>query len=293
MARTRVLAALAATMLMSVAVPAGSASASALPGNVREFMDSYRQWGAAPTVEAYMDLFTPDATLMDSGLAAPIDGPKIRAQIVGVLKVVPDYRFDPFTATASPDGKVVFVQARNTGTVRGTAVSFTTTHRLVLEGAKVQQGRRFWDQTELFRPVAPDLPSLFAGLGRSTAAAGKGPRQWAWNSERPGALIVGATLAGPGMATPVSSHATKVAYLRRLFGAVDLDLRAGHAVRQNGIVYLEWIGTASVAGAHPRTVQFGIVERMDRDGEWTLAFDTLDMVASPERIAELRALIFG
>ncbi|ONI86911.1 hypothetical protein ALI144C_09640 [Actinosynnema sp. ALI-1.44] len=285
--------ALVAAVLMSVAVPAGSAYASALPANVREFMHSYRQWGAAPTVEAYMNLFTPDATLMDSGLAAPIDGPKIRAQIVGVLEVVPDYRFDPFTATASPDGKVVFVQARNTGTVQGKPVSFTTMHRLVLEGAQVRQGRRFWDQTELFRPVAPDLPNLFAGLGESASTAEEKPRQRAWNSERPAALIVGTGLTGPGLSTPLSSRAAKAAYLRRLFGAVDLDLRAGHAVRQNGIAYLEWIGTASVAGDHPRTVQFGIVERLNRDGEWTLAFDTLDVVASPERIAQLRALIFG
>jgi ketosteroid isomerase-like protein len=290
MATTKRLIVLAVAVMASVLVPVGSASASALPGNVREFMHDYRQWGAAPTVDAYMDLFTPDATLMDSGLAAPIDGPKIRAQIEAVLRVVPDYRFDPFTVTASPDRKVAFVQARNTGTVLGKAVSFTTMHRLVLTGSKVRQGRRFWDQTELFRPVAPDLPNLFAGL-EPTSSAGKSTaaRQWAWNTGRPAALLAGTSLMGPGLSAPLPAR-DAVSYLKRLFDAVDLDLRAGHAVHRDGVSYLEWTGTASIAGA---TVPFGIVERMNRDGEWTLAFDTLDMVASPQRIAELRALIFG
>ncbi|WP_051793831.1 nuclear transport factor 2 family protein [Kibdelosporangium aridum] len=283
---------LAVAVMASVLVPAGSATA-ALPGNVREFMRAYEKWGAAPTAEADMDLFTPDATLMDSGLAAPIERPRIQAQIEAVLKVIPDFRFDPFTVTASADGKVAFVEARNTGTVRGKAVSFTTMHRLVLRGPKVQQGRRFWDQTELFRPVAPDLPNLFAGLEfGETQEKRTGLREWAWNTEQSAVLVAGTSLRGPGLTTPLSRRGA-MAYLERLFGAVHLAVTAGHEVRQDGTTYLEWVGTAEIGGEYPRTVSFGIVERLKRNGEWTLSFDTLDMVASPAEIAELRALIFG
>lgn len=284
---------LAVAMMALGLGPAESATASTLPANVREFIRDYRQWGAAPTVESYMRLFTPDATLMDSGLPSPIDGPRIRAQIEAVLRVVPDYRFDPFTVTASRDGGVIFVEARNTGTVRGKAVSFNTMHRLVLSGSKVQQGRRFWDQTELFRPVAPDLPNLFAGLTpKDGVALSAGPRNWAWNNERAGALVTGTHLTGPGLRSSLARR-DAAAYLERLFGAVDLDLQPGHEVRDGGTVYLEWIGTATVGGEYPRTVSFGIAERVKGNGEWTLAFDTLDMVASPAKIAELRQLIFG
>ncbi|MFC0112945.1 nuclear transport factor 2 family protein [Kibdelosporangium aridum] len=290
---TRRLVFLAVAVMASVLVPAGSAAGGALPGNVREFMRAYEKWGAAPTVEAYMDLFTSDATLMDSGLAAPIERPRIRAQIEAVLKVIPDFRFDPFTVTASRDGKIAFIEARNTGTVRGKTVSFTTTHRLVLDGSKVRQGRRFWDQTELFRPVAPELPNLFAGLEPADITEKRtGLREWAWNAEQPAALVAGTSLRGPGLTTPLSIRGA-IAYLERLFGAVDFDLRAGHEVQQDGTSYLEWAGTAEIGGEYPRTVSFGIVERLKRNGEWTLSFDTLDMVASPARIAELRGLIFG
>ncbi|MFI1013604.1 nuclear transport factor 2 family protein [Streptomyces sp. NPDC020965] len=290
----------------------------ALPPSAAAFMAAYRAWGAAPTVCAYMDLFTPDGTLMDTGLAAPIGHEAIRKQIERVLTVVPDYRFDPFSATASPDGRVVFVKARNTGTVtvdgRATKVDYLTTHRLVLRGDRVERGHRFWDQTELFRPLDPGLRDLFAGIGGTATAAeepasgtasrpgdGIRERQRAWNDRDTDALVatVGerVRLTGPGLTAPLKGRTAARAYLDRFFGELHgAELAPGHTVRRGPTTYREWSGTA-VVGPERRRVTYGIVERLTRDRsgvtDWDLSFDTLDLVATEQQISTLRARLFG
>ncbi|GGZ44933.1 hypothetical protein GCM10010387_44170 [Streptomyces inusitatus] len=305
-----------------------------LPPNVVAFIKKYCAWGEKTSVvKNYMDLFTSDGTLMDTGLPQPIGRTVIKEQIEGVLKVMPDYVFEPVSVTSSPDGGVIFVKARNTGTVKqlqGPAVSvdYYTMHRLVLRGDEVEQGRRFWDQTELFRPLDQTLPNLFAGLGsggaagraaggaavgkRSTGLPGtaewKERRKQAWNSGDVSALVPDVRnlrLNGPGLKGPITGAAGAEEYLGRFFGAMrgQLKLEPGNTVRKGRTVHQEWVGHATVGPddengnpTTPREVTYGIVERFTHDGrggtEWELSFETLDLVATQSRIAKLRERIF-
>ncbi|MEO3976363.1 nuclear transport factor 2 family protein [Streptomyces sp. CAU 1734] len=287
----------------------------ALHPKVRAFLRAYCAWGEAPAdIPKYMALFTPTGTLMDTGLAEPIGREIIEAQITNVVKRVEKYRFEPLSVSASPDGRVAFVKARNTGIVDPVgpglpvAVDYVTMHRLELSGAQVQQGRRFWDQTDLFRPLDPKLPDLFAGPDRNTSA-GPGParpeqsvreRKRAWNTQDIDALVDGVNrlteLTGPGAAKGLKGPEAARAYLGKLFGKVrDLELEPGNTVREGRTTHREWVGHAIVR-SDGREVSFGIVERFTRDGRgrtgWDLSFDTLDLVATPKQIEDLRGLIF-
>ncbi|GAA2223261.1 hypothetical protein GCM10010232_04760 [Streptomyces amakusaensis] len=323
----------------SASAPAGAAGTAdrrtaPLPPNVVAFIEKYCAWGAKTSVvENYMDLFTHDGTLMDTGLPQPIDRLVIEKQIRGVLGVMPDYVFEPVSVTSSPDGRVIFVKARNTGTVQqlqgpAVPVDYYTMHRLMLRGDRVEQGRRFWDQTELFRPLDQTLPNLFAGLGSGGAAgwaaggaafekrsAGlPGTAEWkerrkqAWNSGDASALVPDARnlrLNGPGLKGPITSAAGAEEYLGRFFGAMRgrLELEPGNTVRKGRTVHQEWVGHATVgpdeengSPTTPRRVTYGIVERFTQDGrggtEWELSFETLDLVATQSRIEKLRERIF-
>ncbi|WP_394362513.1 nuclear transport factor 2 family protein [Amycolatopsis sp. SB7-3] len=320
---SRLLPALAAAVLSFVvlAPPANAESLAGQPANVERFMDAYRAWGRnARNVDAYMNLFVQDGTarLWDSGLETPRDWAGIRSQIEGVLKLAPDYVFVPETVTSDPDGRVVFIEALNTGTVKGKPVSFKTMHRLVLgdpaagkDPSRVQDGRRFWDQVTMFRPVedpANPLRNLFEGITASATdpapAIPLSPRirQLAWNREAAGILVAGvdgtATLLGPGLTEPISGRRAMTAYLDRLFGAVrDVALEPRATVSADGTEYREWVGTAvALGGSDPRPISFSLVERTVKTATgtaWSLHFDTLDLIASVQTVKELRARIFG
>ncbi|MEU9690602.1 hypothetical protein [Amycolatopsis japonica] len=236
------------------------------------------------------------ARLWDSGLETPRDWAGIRSQIEGVLKPAPDYVFVPETVTSNPDGRVVFIEALNTGTVKGKPVSFKTMHWLVLGDPAAGKD-----------PANP-LRNLFEGITASaTDPAPAIPlppriRQLAWNREAAGILVAGvdgtATLLGPGLTEPISGRRAMTAYLDRLFGAVrDVALEPRATVSADGTEYREWVGTAvALGGADPRPISFSLVERTVKTATgtaWSLHFDTLDLVASVQTVKELRARIFG
>lgn len=283
---------------------------SSLPANAHSFMKAYCEWGANPKVGTYMDLFTPTGTLMDSGLPAPIGREAIAGQMDSLLKAV-KYNFQPVSAVASPDGKVVFVKARNSGwkinpdLSPGAAFDYITTHRLVLDGTQVQQGRRFWDQTELFRSLGGQLPNVFASV---PAVAWKPPRTenrlTAWNTRDASALVAGVddvvSMTGPGLGgRALTTKAEMRAYLEKLFTRVhELRLEPGRTVRQGQVTYREWVGHAKLSpeGGAVREITYGVTERFTRNGqgdvEWDLAFETLDLVATECEITELRRILF-
>ncbi|GLF96885.1 nuclear transport factor 2 family protein [Streptomyces yaizuensis] len=335
--RTMLALAVAAVLLPLGAVPAAAAAESgprtgaaaqegaapaALPQNVETFMTAYRDWGTYPSTAKYMNLFTPTGTLMDSGLDAPKERPGIEAQYNALMCVTENsYRFAPGPPTSSPSGDVIFLKARNTGHVKpaGTTTpipfDFRTMHRLELNGSQVQQGRRFWDQTELFRSLDPTLPRLFEGMGpvAPAPAPATGPgvtpptggdpaqRLQAWNTRDADALVDGLTgpvrLSGPGLNGVLAGRAKAEEYLTRLFsGMTALQLAPGNRVQQGGTTFQEWVGHATVGADRP-PVTFGIVESFTRNQNggttWDLSFDTLDLVASPDRINSLRVQLFG
>ena len=43
------------------------------------YLEKFAAWGAAPSIEGYLALFDPDATLQHSGMPEPISGDDIRA----------------------------------------------------------------------------------------------------------------------------------------------------------------------------------------------------------------------
>ncbi|MFF3554911.1 nuclear transport factor 2 family protein [Streptomyces tsukubensis] len=286
------------------------AGQSSLPADAAAFMKAYCEWGADPDVPRYMNLFTDTGTLMDSGLPAPIGRLAIEAQMGSLLGAV-DYHFQPVSAVSSADGRVVFVKARNFGTVGpesgppGPAFDYITTHRLVLDGAKVEQGRRFWDQTELFRSLNPGLPNLFASLPAVRPAEPRTrDRLTAWNTRDSAALVEGVDdavrLTGPGLGPQgLTGKREMRAYLERFFTRVhDLRLEPGNTVRRGPVTYREWVGHAELSkeGGTKRTITYGITERFTRDARgdvaWDLAFETLDLVADECEIGNLRRLLF-
>ncbi|MER5494419.1 nuclear transport factor 2 family protein [Streptomyces sp. NPDC002490] len=295
---------------------AGTAREAPLPADAERFLRAYCAWGEDTSdIEAYMNLFAEGGTLMDSGLDRPLTAVAIRAQITRVTQVVDRYRFVPVDAHASADGRVLFVKARNTGYVgpSRTRIDYVTTHRLVLRGALVAEGRRFWDQSELFRPLEPTLPDLFAGFDTAPTTA-RGPRHGrplspgerarAWNTRDAHRLVDDVRgplrLTGPGLTAPLTGRAEARAYLERFFSRVHrLDLAPGETVHRGGATYREWVGTARVSpdGSEPVPMTYGIVERFSRNAtggtDWNLAFETLDLVATQDRIRALRGRIFG
>ncbi|QDY80561.1 nuclear transport factor 2 family protein [Streptomyces qinzhouensis] len=286
------------------------AGQSSLPADAATFMKAYCEWGAAPDVPKYMKLFTDTGTLMDSGLPAPINKIAIEAQMDSLLKAV-DYHFQPVSAVPSADGRVVFVKARNFGNIGtnpnapGPAFDYITTHRLVLDGTRVEQGRRFWDQTELFRSLNPALPNLFATVPAVLPAEPRTRnRLTAWNTRDSAALVAGVDdvvkLTGPGLGAQGLTRKREMrAYLEHFFTRVhDLRLEPGRTVRQGPVTYREWVGHAELSkeGGTKRTITYGITERFTRDARgdiaWDLAFETLDLVADECEINNLRRLLF-
>jgi hypothetical protein len=111
-----------------------------------------------------------------------------------------------------------------------------------------------------------------------------------------------AQLTGPGLDAPIKDRAQARAYLERLFSvAKELSLQPGTTVTHGRTTFREWVGNAKVDVLNRPQPQlkgmtYGISERFTRNSqgkvEWELAFDTLDMVATPSEIADLRKILF-
>ncbi|MGW2220234.1 nuclear transport factor 2 family protein [Nonomuraea sp. NPDC001684] len=258
-------------------------------------------------VGAYVDIWSKDATLWEPAKASTplLQGEEaIRRSISGTLSLIPDFRFRG--TRVAVNGPAVMFEARNEATVKGHEVAYDAVYRVQLtDGGKVVQGRRYYDRHTLFRPLAPELPDLFAGVadGGSPDQVRRpvlGPdelvaRAKAWNDEDAQALaarLTGAPLSAPGLnGGTLRTTQGKLAYLNRFFAQVsDVRLEPGQAVKVNGATYLEWHGTLLPKG-QTDAISFGIVERVDDTGGvsngWTLTFDQLPLVADEARIAEL------
>ena len=58
--------------------------------NCQIYLEKFTAWGAAPSVEGYLALFDPEATLQHPGMAKPISGDEIRGFIAGREVVWPE-----------------------------------------------------------------------------------------------------------------------------------------------------------------------------------------------------------
>lgn len=146
--------------------------------DVARFLDRFRHFGAAPSVESYVALFHPAATLFDSGMPRPLTVPEIPEHIAGILKLVPDYEMTPERWRFREP--TIFVEAHNRATLVGAPIEWPSIYCIDLRGDQVIRGRRYYDRQPLFgrlspeisaRPAfAPDLPPRGAAIPRDPVA---------------------------------------------------------------------------------------------------------------------------
>ena len=126
-----------------------------MTADVDRFLARFRRFGAAPSVEHYLALFHPDATLFDSGMARPLVVAEIPEHIEGILKLVPDFRMTPrrFRFRAP----TLFVEADNAATLAGAPIEWPSIYCIDLKGGHVIRGRRYYDRRPLFARLSPDV----------------------------------------------------------------------------------------------------------------------------------------
>jgi hypothetical protein len=83
-------------------------------------LEKFTAWGAAPSIEGYLALFDPEATLQHPGMARPISGDDIRGFITRGMNTAADYRLVPTNWAAR--GDTLFIEARQSARIAGREV---------------------------------------------------------------------------------------------------------------------------------------------------------------------------
>jgi ketosteroid isomerase-like protein len=109
----------------------------------QRYLEKFTAWGAAPSIEGYLALFDPEATLQHPGMAQPISGDEIRAFISRGMDSAADYRLVPTNWAAR--GDTLFVEARQNARIAGREVSWPAALCLKLRGERVLVGRAYYD----------------------------------------------------------------------------------------------------------------------------------------------------
>ncbi|MBB5960327.1 ketosteroid isomerase-like protein [Saccharothrix tamanrassetensis] len=283
--------------------PAGSGVEGEVSPNARAFIDRQTRFGAMRTgperIDFYAEeIFDEHATLWEAAGSVIQGREAIRAAIAGTLNKLPSFRMHP--TRVAVDGNVVMYGAHNEVEVHGTTLSYPAIYRVVLgDDGRVIQGRRYYDRYTWFAELDPGLEDVFDGVrdtaGKVTAPGGRWhdlkARAAAWNGQDAAALVAptgGVPLTGTGLGDGrLRTPKGKADYLQRLFDKVDsLDLRPGQTVRTGEATYQEWYGTMTTP-QRPTPTSFGIIERFDGRHGWTLSFDTLPLIAGPDKVREL------
>lgn len=123
--------------------------------DVDRFLARFRRFGAEPSVESYLALFHPDATLFDSGMPRPLTVPEIPEHIEGILKLVPDFRMTPQRSVFR--APTIFVEAHNAATLAGAPIEWGSIYCIDLAGERVIRGRRYYDRRPLFARLSPEV----------------------------------------------------------------------------------------------------------------------------------------
>lgn len=123
--------------------------------DVERFLARFRRFGALPSVESYLALFHPDATLFDSGMPRPLTVPEIPEHIEGILKLVPDFRMTPQRSVFR--APTIFVEAHNAATLAGAPIVWASIYCIDLSGDRVIRGRRYYDRRPLFARLSPEI----------------------------------------------------------------------------------------------------------------------------------------
>jgi hypothetical protein len=124
-----------------------------MTADIDGFLEQFLTWGAAPTVEGYVALFGPGATLCDPGADEPLTGQAIRRSIESVLDAMPDFRLA--AVRVGKGDNTAFVEANNTGTLAGRSLQWGAVYCVGVRGSLVDRGRRYYDRAELYGPLLP------------------------------------------------------------------------------------------------------------------------------------------
>jgi ketosteroid isomerase-like protein len=257
------------------------------------FLARFFAFGAAPSVDTYLPLFHADATLFDSGMAAPLTVREIPAHIAATLALLGEFRMTPERWRLG--GRTCFVEARNEAIVGGSPAFWRSVYCVDLAGDRVIRGRRYYDRQPLFARLAPNVPSLPAPAperedapanehGFDSAAEFIAAYADCWKRGAPWELArlyrEDAALLSPGFTRPLG-RGEIAPYYRALMKALpDLTLELEHQAGDATLAFAEWRARATVNG---RERAFGVADRFDLAGGRILSarayFDSLALLA--------------
>jgi ketosteroid isomerase-like protein len=120
--------------------------------NWQTYLEKFTAWGAGPTIDGYLALFDPEATLQHPGMAQPISGEDIRTFITRGLNSATDYRLVPINWAAR--GDTLFIEARQSARIAGREVIWPAALCLGLRGDRVLRGRAYYDPTITAKALA-------------------------------------------------------------------------------------------------------------------------------------------
>jgi hypothetical protein len=109
----------------------------------QRFLTKFAGWGADPSVEGYLALFHPNATLLHPGMPTPISGEAIRIFITRALENLPNYRLLPIS-WAHQDNRI-FIEARQSTRIENRELVWPTMYCIELRDDRVLTGRAYYD----------------------------------------------------------------------------------------------------------------------------------------------------
>ena len=241
------------------------------------WFELFRAFGRSPSPDSYAAVFHPDGEVADAGMAAPTPASQVRDAIAHVLRLMPDLHIDMHRYRAR--GDVVFVEAANRGTIKGTVVAWGAVYRVHLRDGLVHRGRRFYDQATVFRALRPDMGWL-PELPRATGVA----------PESHAELVTGSPIDAPFAAEAKIEGADQ----RRPLALADLPSHlAGvplHAVDWAGdsaLAFVEW-SRGNLLGVDRLEMSEGRIVGLRR------YFDTLSLLAEHDpSVTALRAALLS
>jgi hypothetical protein len=244
---------------MTAAVHRPPAAANT-PVDVDSFLRRFRRFGSTPSVETYLALFHPDATLFDDGMERPLTVDEIPAHIEGVLAMAPGFRMTPERWRARD--AALFVEARNVAAPGGTSLAWRAVYRVDLRGDQVVRGRRYFDRAALLAHLMPEAAPPALSLATAAAPAAETPQcdaatfvetgARAWAAGHPQAIAASYRDDGT-LCTPVTAPLARgaiAAFYERLAG---LALAPRAWAGDETLLLIEWEGRHG----------FACVERID------------------------------
>ena len=221
--------------------------------DVPAFLERFAAFGSEPSVESYLALFHPDATLFDAGMPAPIGVDAIPEHFETILRVIPDLQMVP--ERWREDAGTVFVEASNRASIGASPVHWRSIYCVDLSGGHVIRGRRYYDRRTLFAhldpglPALPKIPTAVAPLETSGAPvpignAGLDALASSWKRGVPGEVArfyrEDGTARFPGQPHPLVPGAL-AAYTAGFAEAIgELDFTPLGRAGDDGLGFLEW-----------------------------------------------------